>query len=103
MPIAAANHDRASTNSARIPAATSQSPARPCGRNPIASATANTSAADSRLRATLATTWPLISASPRTSIERNRSMIPLVRSWATVTAVVAAPNPTHTSSTPGTT
>ena len=28
-------------------------------------------------------------------------MIPLVRSWATLTAVVAAPNPTHTSSTPG--
>ena len=103
MPIAAANHDSASTNSARIPAANSQCSRSAWGRKPIARATTTTSAADSRLRATLAITWPLISASPRTSIERNRSMIPEARSWATVIAVVPAPKLMHTSSTPGTT
>ena len=62
-----------------------------------------TTAADSRLRATLAITWPLISASPRTSIERNRSMIPPAGRSRRVIAVVPEPKPTHTSSTPGTT
>ena len=103
IPTAAANHEIASTYSARMQTASSQPPGLPCGRKPIATATVTTSSVDAMFRATLETTWPLISASGRTSIERNRSMIPLVMSCDTVTAVVAAPNPTHTSSTPGTT
>ena len=72
MPMAAASDDRAITNRTRTPTAPNQAPTGACERNPIANATAKTSAVEMRLRATLARTWLLISASPRTSSDRNR-------------------------------
>jgi hypothetical protein len=55
------------------------------------------------LRATLAVTWPNSTAAPLTSSERKRSTIPPCMSSLTLTAVIAAPKPAHSSSTPGTT
>ena len=85
------------------PRAPSQSSGDALGRNPIAKATASTIAVDAVLRTRLATTCPPRTAGPPTSMERNRSMIPPVMSWLTLTAVIDAPNPAHSSSTPGTT
>ena len=48
-------------NRASRPIAASQASAPAEGRNPIANATPNTSAVETRLRAMLATTWPVIS------------------------------------------
>jgi hypothetical protein len=90
-------------NSSRIPAAASQSSGPALGRNPIRKATPNTSTVEARLRTTLAATCPARTDAPATSMDRNRSMMPPVMSAVTPTAVIEAPNPAHSSSTPGTT
>jgi hypothetical protein len=51
----------------------------------------------------LAATCPASTEAPATSMDRKRSMIPPVMSLLTVTAVIEAPNPALSSSTPGTT
>ena len=48
-------------------------------------------------------TCPARTDDPPTSRDRNRSMMPPVMSVVTLTAVIEAPNPAHSSSTPGTT
>ena len=73
-----------------------------CGRKPIANAIPKTSAVDAVLRTTLAVTWPARTALPETLSDLNLSMMPPVMSWLTLTAVLAAPNPAHSSRTPGT-
>ena len=90
-------------NRTRMPAAASQSSGPALGRKPIRNATPNTSTVEARLRTTLAATWPARTDAPATSRDRNRSMIPPVMSVVTLTAVVAAPNPALSSTTPGTT
>ena len=90
-------------NRSSTPAAASQSSGPASGRNPIRKATPNTSTVEARLRTTLAATCPARMAGPVTSIDRKRSMMPPVMSVVTLTAVIEAPNPAHSSSTPGTT
>jgi hypothetical protein len=102
-PTAAASQEMARMNSSRTPAAASQSGGPALGRNPIRKATPNTSTVEARLRTTLAATCPARTDAPATSMDRNRSMTPPVMSLVTPTAVIEAPNPAHSSSTPGTT
>lgn len=73
------------------------------GRKPIRRAMPRTRAVETRLRTVLAATWPARIAAPLMSRVRKRSMMPPFMSSLTATAVVAAPNPAHSSSTPGTT
>ncbi len=47
--------------------------------------------------------WPTMTDEPWIGIERNRSTMPLLMSVATPTAVVPAPNPAHSTISPGTT
>jgi hypothetical protein len=102
-PTAADSQEMARMYSSRTPAAASQSSGPALGRNPMRNATPSTRTVEARLRATLAATCPARMAAPPTSSDRNRSTIPPVRSWLTLTAVLAAPKPAHSSRTPGTT
>ena len=90
-PMSAANHDRATTNSASIPAAATHSSGVASGRKPMRMPTPSTTTVDAALRATLATTCPARNAAPPTSSERRRSTSPLDMSLDTLTAVIDAP------------
>src|SRR6478609_134314 len=102
-PSAALSHVNARTASTAYATTPTQSSGSAPGRKPSATATATTTVAETRLRATLATTCPHSADGPKIGRVLKRSIVPLVMSCATATAAVAEPNPRHMTSTPGTT
>ena len=74
-----------------------------CGRNPIRNATPRTRTVEAALRSALATTCPVRTAGAA-DVQRPEAVDDAVGDvLATLTAVVAEPNPAHSSMIPGTT
>ncbi len=102
-PKQAASQEIADMKRMSSPATPSQSRTPACGRNPMASATPNTTRVATRFCSTVATTCPISTQAPAIGSDRKRSITPVVMSWATLTDAPAEPKPAHSRMIPGTT